>query len=80
MSSAGLRAEMSAVTDETFEQEVLGYDKPVVVDFWADRCPPLPGDVAADADALPRRSAGARARRRAAGDRLLSELDAALRQ
>ncbi|MBL8930723.1 MAG: thioredoxin [Kineosporiaceae bacterium] len=29
-----------AVTDATFDQEVLGSDKPVLVDFWAPWCAP----------------------------------------
>ncbi|MEU4165206.1 MULTISPECIES: thioredoxin [Micromonosporaceae] len=31
---------LTAVTDDTFAAVVLAADQPVVVDFWADWCPP----------------------------------------
>ncbi|MDQ0380592.1 thioredoxin [Amycolatopsis thermophila] len=40
MTSTHLPGELLAVTDETFEAEVLRHDGPVLVDFWAQWCPP----------------------------------------
>ncbi|PDP85151.1 thioredoxin [Glycomyces fuscus] len=40
MPSTNATAEVSAVTDGTFERDVLGAEGPVLVEFWADWCPP----------------------------------------
>lgn len=31
--------EIADVTDETFDAEILGSDRPALVDFWGDHCP-----------------------------------------
>jgi thioredoxin 1 len=38
--SGTLMSTLPAVTDETFDDVVLGADGPVLVDFWAEWCPP----------------------------------------
>ena len=40
MPSTNSTAEVSAVTDATFERDVLDVEGPVLVEFWADWCPP----------------------------------------
>jgi thioredoxin 1 len=32
-------SELHDVTDQSFEQDVLGAETPVLVDFWGDHCP-----------------------------------------
>lgn len=40
MASTEQASEVLAVTDSSFEQDVLRHDGPVLVDFWAEWCPP----------------------------------------
>lgn len=35
-----MKEEMKEVTRETFEEEVIGSEKPVLVDFWGPQCGP----------------------------------------
>ncbi|MFD6949331.1 thiol reductase thioredoxin [Nocardiopsis sp. TSRI0078] len=39
MSPVNMPAEVPAVTDESFEREVIGHDGPVLLYFWAQWCP-----------------------------------------
>ncbi len=50
--------EMREVTDATFEQDVLGADRPVVVDFWAPVVRSLPRGRARARAALEDKAAG----------------------
>ncbi|MBL1075227.1 thioredoxin [Nocardia sp. 2] len=40
MSTEQITAEVAVVTDENFAREVLEQELPVLVDFWAEWCPP----------------------------------------
>jgi thioredoxin 1 len=40
MAPTGLTGKVRVTTDDTFDQDVLKHDKPVLVDFWAEWCPP----------------------------------------
>ncbi len=38
--TGGIMADLSEVTDQNFEAEVLQADTPAIVDFWAEWCAP----------------------------------------
>ena len=40
MAATRLSGEVRAATDDTFDQDVLEHANPVLVDFWAEWCPP----------------------------------------
>ncbi|HEM47294.1 MAG TPA: thiol reductase thioredoxin [Alphaproteobacteria bacterium] len=50
-------SEIREVTDASFDEEVLGSDTPVLVDFWGDHCPGCL-QIAPILDAIARERAG----------------------